>query len=117
MWIKDEAWGNKVQDDGGNPAFALVNRATGLALQHAKHESEQVRLVEYDPNNLDESLLWTLSDDLGGGYHAVRKASDTSLNLDAWKADADSGGVHDGTVLTLYKWNKGANQLWKIDNL
>eukprot|EP00246_Nothoceros_aenigmaticus_P013754 TRINITY_DN48_c0_g1_i1.p1 TRINITY_DN48_c0_g1~~TRINITY_DN48_c0_g1_i1.p1 ORF type:complete len:208 (-),score=31.59 TRINITY_DN48_c0_g1_i1:422-1045(-) len=116
-WVKDDTWGSRVQDDAGFPAFALVNRGTGLALKHASKEGERVRLAPYNPETLDESVLWTTSEEFEGGFKAIRKANDTSLNLDAWKADPENGGVKDGTIVTLYTWNKGPNQLWKTDVL
>jgi hypothetical protein len=36
------------------------------------------------------------------------------LNMDAFHGDKNSGGVHDGTTVVLWDWNKGDNQQWKI---
>lgn len=34
-WYKDFRWGNEVKDEEGLPAFALINKATGLAIKHS----------------------------------------------------------------------------------
>jgi hypothetical protein len=74
----------------------------------------QVQLIPYNPDVLDESILWTESKDLGDGFRAVRMVNNTHLNVDAFHGDKKSGGVHDGTSIVLWKWNKGDNQRWKI---
>lgn len=73
-----------------------------------------MQLIDYNPNELDESVLWTLSTDLGDGYRTIRMVSDIRLNMDAFHGDANHGGVHDGTTIVLYEWLKGENQRWKI---
>jgi hypothetical protein len=35
LWYKDVKYGNGLKDEAGNPAFALVNKATGDALKHS----------------------------------------------------------------------------------
>lgn len=74
----------------------------------------QVQLVQYDPNVLDESILWT-EKNLGDGYHAVRMVNNIRLNIDAQNGDRHHGGIHDGTVVILEGWKKGDNQRWRID--
>jgi hypothetical protein len=74
----------------------------------------QVQLIPYNPDVFDESILWTESKDLGDGFRAVRMVNNTHLNVDAFHGDKKSGGVHDGTSVVLWKWNKGDNQRWKI---
>jgi len=74
----------------------------------------QVQLIPYNPDVLDQSILWTQSKDLGDGFRAVRMVNNTHLNVDAFHGDKKSGGVHDGTTIVLWKWNKGDNQRWKI---
>lgn len=75
---------------------------------------EQVQLIEYNPNRLDESVLWTESKDLGDGYRTVRMVNNIKLNVDAFNGDANHGGVHDGTKIVLWEWKKGDNQRWNI---
>lgn len=72
----------------------------------------QVQLVEYNPDKLDESVLWTQSKDLGDGFHAVRMVNKIKLNVDAWNGDKEHGGVHDGTEIYLWGWTKCDNQRW-----
>lgn len=74
----------------------------------------QVQLIPYKPNFLDESILWTESKDLGDGFRAVRMVNNIRLNVDAFHGDKYSGGVHDGTIIVLWEWNKGDNQRWRI---
>ena len=62
----------------------------------------QVQLVEFNPDKLDESVLWTQSKDLGDGFHAVRMVNKIKLNLDAWNGDKDHGGVRDGTTVLFW---------------
>lgn len=74
----------------------------------------QVQLMPYNPDVLDESVLWTESKDIGDGYRAVRMVNNIRLNVDAFHGDKKSGGVRDGTTIVLWEWNKGDNQRWRI---
>ncbi|KAJ7522297.1 hypothetical protein O6H91_18G005500 [Diphasiastrum complanatum] len=114
QWIKDERWGFNVKDAAGFPAFALVNKGSGLALRHGKEMNDEVNLHPYDPNSLDESLLWTQSADVGNGFQCIRPVGDINLNLDAHQGTAKYGGVKNGNPLILFKWKKQENQKWKI---
>nr|CAD1839938.1 unnamed protein product [Ananas comosus var. bracteatus] len=67
-WIKDMRYSTKVKDEEGYPAFMLINKATGEALKHSLGQSHPVRLVRFNPNYLDESVLWTESRDVGSGF-------------------------------------------------
>uniref|UniRef100_A0A1J3F8C2 Ricin B-like lectin R40G3 n=1 Tax=Noccaea caerulescens TaxID=107243 RepID=A0A1J3F8C2_NOCCA len=113
-WYKDEKYSTKVKDADGFPCFALVNKATGEALKHSVGAGKPVHLVRYDPDRLDESVLWTQSKDVGEGYRTIRMVNNVRLNVDAYHGDKKSGGVRDGTTIVLWDWNKGDNQLWKI---
>lgn len=115
QWVKVESWSNRVRDQVGHPAFALVNKATGQALRHAPGEGQEVLLTQYEGDSTyDENILWSESEDMGYGYRTVRKANDIRLNLDAFQGDRRSGGMKDGTRVVLWKWNKQDNQLWKL---
>ena len=74
----------------------------------------QVKLVPYNPEYLDESVLWTESHDVGKGFRCIRMVNNIYLNFDAFHGDKDHGGVHDGTTVVLWEWAKGDNQRWKI---
>ncbi|KAB5512139.1 hypothetical protein DKX38_029167 [Salix brachista] len=113
-WFKDEKYSVRVKDSEGYPAFALVNKATGQAIKHSIGEAHPVQLIPYNPDVLDSSILWTQSKDMGDGFRTVRMVNNIHLNVDAFHGDTKSGGVHDGTTIVLWKWNKGDNQLWKI---
>jgi len=115
QWVKDESWSNRVRDQVGHPAFALVNKATGQALRHAPAECQEVLLTQYEGDyTYDESILWSESEDMGYGYRTVRMANNVGLNLDAFQGDSWNGGTRDGTHVVLWKWNKQDNQLWKL---
>ncbi|CAL0323488.1 unnamed protein product [Lupinus luteus] len=113
-WYKDERFSTRVQDAEGSPAFTLINKGTGEAIQHAIGSTQPIRLIPYDPIVLDVDVLWTQSRDLGDGYRAIRKVNDVNLNLDAYHGDKTSGGVHEGTTVVLWEWKAGDNQQWKI---
>lgn len=74
----------------------------------------QVRLVPYNPDYLDESVLWTESGDTGNGFRCIRMVNNIGLNFDAFHGDKDHGGVREGTTIVLWEWLKGLNQQWKI---
>ncbi|GAB2216111.1 hypothetical protein Droror1_Dr00023879 [Drosera rotundifolia] len=113
-WIKDEKYSVKVKDEEGFPSFSLVNKATGQALKHSVGATKPAQLTPYNPDVLDESVLWTLSRDLGDGYRTIRMVNNIRLNVDAFNGDKNHGGVHDGTPIVLWEWKKGENQRWKI---
>ncbi|XP_038681880.1 ricin B-like lectin R40G3 [Tripterygium wilfordii] len=70
-WYKDDKYNNKT-DNWGFPAFSLVNKATGQTLKHSFGHPVPVRLVTYNPDVLDESVLWALAEDRGEGYRSIR---------------------------------------------
>lgn len=76
--------------------------------------SVQVDLTYYNENDLDESILWTQSADVGHGYQCIRPVSNINLNLDAKLADGKYGNVEDGNELILFSWKKQKNQKWKM---
>jgi hypothetical protein len=113
-WIKDMRHSNRVRDEEGYPAFALVNKVTGEAIKHSTGQGHPVKLVPYNPGYQDESVLWTESRDVGSGFRCVRMVNNIYLNFDAFHGDKAHGGVHDGTEIVLWKWCEGDNQRWKI---
>ncbi|KAH7677588.1 Dynamin GTPase protein [Dioscorea alata] len=113
-WIKDLKYSTRVKDAEGFPGFALVNKVTGEAIKHSIGATHPVRLVPYNPDYLDESILWAESSDTGEGFRCIRMVNNIELNFDAFNGDEDHGGVHDGTIIVLWEWTKGKNQRWKI---
>ncbi|XP_044964287.1 ricin B-like lectin R40G2 [Hordeum vulgare subsp. vulgare] len=113
-WVKDMRYSTKIKDEEGYPAFALVNKITGEAIKHSLGQSHPVKLVGYNPEYMDESVLWTESRDVGKGFRCIRMVNNIYLNFDALHGDKDHGGVHDGTEVVLWEWCKGDNQRWKI---
>nr|XP_048332986.1 ricin B-like lectin EULS3 [Ziziphus jujuba var. spinosa] len=83
-------------------------------IKHSIGASHPVQLIPYVPDVFDESILWTESKDLGDGFRTIRMVNNIRLNVDAFHGDKKSGGVHDGTTIVLWDWNKGDNQRWKI---
>ncbi|KAL0929065.1 hypothetical protein M5K25_001005 [Dendrobium thyrsiflorum] len=113
-WYKDFRWGNEVKDEEELPAFALINKANGLAIKHSLGPKHPVRLIPFNPEYIDESILWTESHDTGEGYRCIRMVNNIRLGFDAFHGDKDHGGVHDGTTVVLWEYLKGKNQRWKI---
>ncbi|KAG7033678.1 Ricin B-like lectin EULS3 [Cucurbita argyrosperma subsp. argyrosperma] len=113
-WFKDEKYSTRIKDEAGYPSFALVNKATGQAMKHSVGDTHPVQLIQYNPDVVDESVLWTQSQDFGEGFRSIRMVNNIALNVDAFHGDKYSGGVHDGTKIVLWKWKEGENQLWKI---
>ncbi|URE09948.1 (No apical meristem) protein [Musa troglodytarum] len=113
-WYKDMRYSNQVRDEEGFPSFALVNKVTGEAIKHSVGAKNPVRLIPYNPEYLDESILWSESNDTGRGYRCIRMVNNIRLNFDAFHGDKDHGGVRDGTTVVLWEWLKGDNQRWKI---
>ncbi|CAL4916847.1 unnamed protein product [Urochloa decumbens] len=112
-WFKDKRFATFVKDEEGKPAFALINKATGLALQHFGN----VKLVPYDPHYLDESVLWSKSGDMTEDFHYIRMVDEIYLNLnicDEGHHDKHHSGVQDGTKVVLSNWCKGDNQYWRM---
>ncbi|VAH26301.1 unnamed protein product [Triticum turgidum subsp. durum] len=107
-WLKDMRFSTTVKDEEGMPAFALVNKATGLAVKHS------IGQLPFNPAYEDASVLWTESKDMGKGFRCIRMVNNTRLGFDALNGDKDHGGVHDGTTVVLWEWCKGDNQCWKI---
>lgn len=69
----------------------------------------QVRLIQYNPCYVDESVLWTESDNLIGGFREIRMVNNLDLHFDAL-----TGFIEDGTTLGLFKTNNADNQRWKM---
>nr|DAD42014.1 TPA_asm: hypothetical protein HUJ06_000244 [Nelumbo nucifera] len=72
-WYKDEKYSTRVKDEEGFPSFALVNKATGQAIKHSIGATHPVQLVPYNPDVLDQSILWTESKDLGDGFRTMEE--------------------------------------------
>ncbi|KAF3338188.1 hypothetical protein FCM35_KLT17025 [Carex littledalei] len=95
-WIKDKRHGATIKDSEGQPAFAVINRATGQAISHCP-TSQPVPLVPYNMNSCDESVLWTMSKDAySGGFRYIHRADLISNN---WSAVTYT--IHDGRNMTL----------------
>jgi hypothetical protein len=46
-WFKDMRFSQKIKDEEGNPAFAIVNKATGLAVKHSLGQGHPVRRLAH----------------------------------------------------------------------
>ncbi|WVZ56773.1 hypothetical protein U9M48_007258 [Paspalum notatum var. saurae] len=90
------------------PAFALVNKATGVALQQSPCRRGPV-LVEQGHLD-DESFLWVEGkEDLGDGSRRVHAINDTDCVF-----DAERGSDYGGARLILFHWTGDKNQQWRI---
>lgn len=114
IWYKDETVSTRVKDETGSPAFSLINKATGEALRHAPEDLKQCLLAAYDPSGRDESVWWTMSEDMGQGYRCIRLAIKITRNLDVLRGDKKSGGVKQGSPVITFAWKKQDNQIWKM---
>jgi len=75
---------------------------------------EQIYLADYNHDKAEQSVLWTLSADVGNGYQCLRPVNNVNLNMDAKAADGHVGGIRDGNELILFEWKKQSNQKWKL---
>ncbi|KAJ0716489.1 putative ricin B-like lectin [Helianthus annuus] len=105
QWIKVEKFGT---DEEGYSFFALINKATGEALNHAIGVKYPVKLKEYNPNVVEKSVLWSMGRNLGDGYRAVRAADNIHFNLTAHNTDLYA------TDIVFWKWDSTDNQMWTI---
>ncbi|CAL5047296.1 unnamed protein product [Urochloa decumbens] len=137
-WFKDARLSLCVKDKEGKPVFSLVNKATGLAVQHSLGPYRRARLVEFNPDDFDESVLWTESGHLGREFGCIRPMHNVRMGLDAFPgdgddeeedsadddeedgADGDEEGEdlgnkdHGSATIVLSPWARGDTQCWKI---
>nr|CAB3470301.1 unnamed protein product [Digitaria exilis] len=113
-WFKDVRFSLRIKDEEGRPVFSLINKATGLAVQRSLCPYRPMRLVKFDPEDFDESVLWTESGHLGREFGRIRMINNVDMGLDALLGDEEGGGLRDGTALTLTKRAGGDTQSWKI---
>ncbi|KAL6660417.1 hypothetical protein ACP70R_001963 [Stipagrostis hirtigluma subsp. patula] len=105
QWFKDLRFSRLAKDEEGNPSFALVNKATGLAIRHYLGHGHQVRLAKLVPDFLDESVLWTESRDVCWESGRIRTLHDTRLNLEA---------SPDSSTVVLSELASCETQLWTM---
>jgi len=67
-----------------------------------------VRLVKFNPEDFDESVLWTESGHLGRDFGRIRMMHDVGFGLDA------SPGGDDGAALFLSNLTGGDTRSWKV---
>ncbi|PAN38647.1 hypothetical protein PAHAL_7G186800 [Panicum hallii] len=116
-WVQEFSGSGMVTDDEGQRAFALVNKATGLALVNKNliTPSDNVVHVQLAPYfgdvRVDLSMLWTLgAADLGGGFREVRVLRDTTQTLNGL-----GGNVRDGTVVGIFpSHQQSPNAVWNL---
>ncbi|XP_012492653.1 ricin B-like lectin R40G3 isoform X1 [Gossypium raimondii] len=112
-WFKDDKFGSNVKDEEGFPGFALVNKATGLALKHACGAAQPVQLACFNSNDL--SLMWSESKVIDNeGYRRIRMFNNIHLNMDVYLGDHPD--IQEGNKIVLWEWKNGDNQIWKISS-
>ncbi|XP_078166061.1 ricin B-like lectin R40C1 [Carex rostrata] len=118
-WIKDDRHHTRRKDSEGQPAFALVNHATGEAIKHCP-DSDPLPLVQYNPDSVDE-VLWSMPKDMKQGFTNIRRMDDISLLFTALE-----NRVHEARLIRLRRFaaldnDNNSCQRWKIvpyaDNL
>ncbi|KAI9120976.1 hypothetical protein K1719_008009 [Acacia pycnantha] len=112
-WYKNES-SSWAKDEFGSPAFSLVNKASGEALEHSIGDTHPVGLIPFNPDRHGVSVLWTQGENIDG-YRAMRMVNNVHLYWDAIQGIPECGGVVDVTIVGLWKWNGGDNQLWRIE--
>ncbi|CAM0873026.1 unnamed protein product [Alopecurus aequalis] len=114
-WIQSFRNTGNVTDKEGHRSFAIVNKSTGKALRRSLDLEPLTSLELFlQPYSLDVALLWTLSDDLGEGFHSIRSVSHLDFVLDAVEGTPEFGGAHDWTPVILFQSHGGLNQKWKM---
>lgn len=106
-----QAWYAEVttKDENGFDCFALVNKSTGFAIQYPTAVGQPLRLVVYNPNVLDKSIMWSQWS-LSDGYVAIGLMNDYSRMT--WDAQ---GGASDGVIVGCDYWSENNNnQRWTI---
>ncbi|XP_078166244.1 ricin B-like lectin R40C1 [Carex rostrata] len=101
-WMKDDTHGATIKDCEGQPAFALVSRATGQAISHGP-TSQPLSLVQYNVNSCDESVLWTMSKDVDKVFKKIRRVNEVFY--------AQDSVIHDGHHVDL------SGHHWKFENI
>ncbi|KAF2939037.1 hypothetical protein DAI22_03g163200 [Oryza sativa Japonica Group] len=115
VWHKDVRYSAGLKDEAGRLAFALVNKATGEAIKHSfGYNHPVIASLIFEPGYLDESVLWTESEDTGDGFHRIHMINNADYIFDAEEAVPLCDGARDGTRLILFRWNGGDNQLWRM---
>ncbi|MBA0590906.1 hypothetical protein Gorai_019595, partial [Gossypium raimondii] len=115
-----DKFGSNVKDEEGFPGFALVNKATGLALKHACGAAQPVRIIHclvqlacFNSNDL--SLMWSESKVIDNeGYRRIRMFNNIHLNMDVYLGDHPD--IQEGNKIVLWEWKNGDNQIWKISS-
>ncbi|TXG66257.1 hypothetical protein EZV62_007532 [Acer yangbiense] len=82
------------------PNFSLTIRENKVLLSPSD-PSDHFQLIPYNPDILDQSVLWTISKDTGEGYRAIRMVNNIRLNMDTFNGNKKHGDVHDGTTIIL----------------
>ncbi|ONM26252.1 hydroxyproline-rich glycoprotein family protein [Zea mays] len=104
-WYKDMRHSTKVKDAEGQPAFALINRATGLAIKHSLGQSHPVKLLP----RWNQATAGTL-------LHQLQGATRLLLRLPRWNQatagtvlhllGATRRGTGTATCLALWRLNR-----------
>ncbi|XP_078166100.1 ricin B-like lectin R40C1 [Carex rostrata] len=116
-WMKDERHGD-IKDSEDQPAFALVNRATGKAISHGPN-SQPMSLVQYNANSCHKSVLWSMSKDVYEGFRIIRRVDDISI---CFKSRVEKYcPLHEGHLIDLSVLpGKGFLSVvchWKVENI
>ncbi|XP_038724506.1 ricin B-like lectin EULS3 [Tripterygium wilfordii] len=111
-WYKYEKYVQGEMDKMYYKAFALVSKGTSQAIKHTTGHVQHVELVHFNPNYVDNSLLWIKGADFVEGNSPIWSIWMLN-NLDlVLAAEATNTKVFDWTLIKMLKWNDEVNQLW-----
>ncbi|KAF3338185.1 hypothetical protein FCM35_KLT17022 [Carex littledalei] len=117
-WRKEYAYCQHLKDEQGFRAFAIVNVATGKAIQHGISQGfgYPVSLLPFNPMQLEESLLWTESDDQGSGFKKIKVRKNIGVGLDAlFDRDWMQVGLQEGMRLGIWRDVAAKSHQWKME--
>ncbi|KAL5206284.1 hypothetical protein ABZP36_034493 [Zizania latifolia] len=112
-WIFDGRYCTMVKDTDGCWPLSLVNKGSGRALKHSFGNGHAVRLVPYNPDFMDESIMWSgTKRDWGDGFNCIRMINNINSVLST--PSDDPRQINDGVQLILSEWKEAENQLWRF---
>uniref|UniRef100_A0A0E0CKT0 Ricin B lectin domain-containing protein n=1 Tax=Oryza meridionalis TaxID=40149 RepID=A0A0E0CKT0_9ORYZ len=112
-WILDARYCTMVKDTDGCWPLSFVNKGSGRALKHSLGNGHPARLVPYNPDFMDESIMWSgTKRDWGEGFNCIRMINNINSVLST--VSEDRREINDGVEVILSEWKEGENQLWRF---
>ncbi|KAJ1700357.1 hypothetical protein LUZ63_000136 [Rhynchospora breviuscula] len=115
QWRTDSLYAKGAKDQDNFRAFAIVNKATGLAISHGFGSGYMVQLAKLNKNYFDASLLWTYNSAIGDpGFGDIRMQSHTSTVFQAFYVDSTDSNQ---ALLALRPRSLILEQRWKFNRV